>query len=1670
MKVIFSESFKSELKRFDGSVILTKVVLDYNTTQYTSGNIISGLLSSRVDLSNAQEIAGVWDNEKKILNINFNVPENYIINELASNDGENKSDYYREANVLKFLWREDEVAFILICGFKVGEILPSIDFSQKNNIFSVQFPSETIAKNIETITIGDDIEFLEGGGTQAGENIIRVHKKEEGESTVSKNAFIHYCYIYPTDGQIKKDLPIIDTYGRNISNSYIFKQVLSLELTSPFATEVDDSLVVYGLSKSGGYFDFHGTVTYNEYLIEGGRKTLISKSKTAPIDTFSGISLVLETSNGLEIDYDNGGINNYTKRVAFSPRPAEDIAPFGNSATFVLEYYEYDPTSNFRDTVPITSNSIKLVQGDSDSTWRIDSMDTSLFETETSGESIPVFMFEGNSTDTKKLTIITSDNISNSSGENYIPVSLEYEDDGITGFFTISTSTPRWLNNKKCYEITLSIKPVSQNNNSYWLPKFTGEDESRISKITVKNKKHHTSFYAVQKRKLNSPSLYRAGSSTKEREITLTEVSDSNKYFVTSKNIESGRRFWKLIGTNSKVTTELCTPQLGSGYDNEILRKNYSDVVEDNVDYFYISTNETSTDTKSVVLGNYTLYDVPESDVNVSLYGNTDWRYELNSAKGDTITISVKGQDPEIDFAINSGSGSSVDGVGYYNLVVKSNFPYRLTIKTSNVEFTDGKTVLELSSDEFYKSRNYLRTFGFVVKDIDLVSVDSKIKIDYKSTESSVTKTGTFEIPINRKGVKVTGILINPETQKSSTVSNKYYLGNEDIYPVLVGKNTEILVNSPGSVSYTYSGIENLNDYEISIGPAISESGYSYNEAGPEKIRPNQKITINKRTAISELYPVKDKFSLSFYCIEEGGHSNYRVFEKGLAPEFVLLDERNNNVTDSITLPVSTFSPHGSSFKLISRYKLAGNMYYSLDNTEDNYAFLVADSSMMILQRENGVLYEKEIEEEGDHKGWWEYKFNIIKRNSSDAKSKNKKFSIKSFIPVGGKYLNGTTSDITSLLDFSECEDAAKPNVLDLTQEEVNSITSVFERTYTLDFDYNIIYPDNYDDANDSGFILTGLKRKSLSAYKRLNLIAGNKELKDFESQPDNLYGLICKNNNTIVSEISIEDMYGYSNSFVTQPKEDEPAYNISLELEPRQTEQGYKILTLSDSYVIDSLMEAGKSKSIGFSVNVKSLIQGKSHTDRFTISNTQDGVEYALLMSEENSTPKAICGRGNVRSSDNVVFFNKVIDSDNSTDYLDFTIGALGLSSELTTESIIDISRVDITVLRSGVEIYSTKNKTNPVSAPFEILNGGRSYYTTEDLTPNIRLYFNNESMKNTLLYTFVFEVHSDKEVDSDGNSLVIAKGSINITKKPYQFKIINIPEDIYISANGTLVPGADYIDGTNFLFTTDCKLAHLESYGKLRYSFTPGDGSIMTPSDPLSDIYNGKIKKIGESGNYITCGLNIITDPRTDTLSESTSKLSLGIGTSKDVSTIIHQGFFTPVLIDKDGSRHIISMGDTNSVGYKEIKSDSNTTSKIASPLSLGILSLDYKYSDKNKNYSPETTLITSYNSIQSLLSVLSSRWRIILADGTEANVDDYIDSKSRIFGILKYSNSLYYYYRIKPGKENDSFYIVIDYEMEYKLRASDKFKYQKGDYTEDKRDNVIHGGLKINHKITE
>lgn len=342
MRVIFEKEFLESIKRIDNTLKITKYVIgttysSYKIDQEFVDKLFSGAyLYNDVRKTSEYPLYSIWDNDKKLLKINIDIPE------------KEKAALVEPSSEYCFIYcygiypdRSEKIAFI-ITELEAAERkiikFNRLDLNISSNLFELSFPEYTEA-NIETVADSDTV-FLEGIGIDYGVNVFTSPE----EKIVTRKSYYKYTRNKKTSGYSSSFL-YNNVSGEKIYNNSVIRQVTSI-LSFSTLEDVND------LKKSGGYVNLLGTLECDMYrLINDYNISKIKEKVKIDITSLPVIEVVVKENNGL-----NFKIDQVNKRLIYSANTTGKKL----DSVIVLRVNNLDPVT--RKTNTLESEEIRLTQ------------------------------------------------------------------------------------------------------------------------------------------------------------------------------------------------------------------------------------------------------------------------------------------------------------------------------------------------------------------------------------------------------------------------------------------------------------------------------------------------------------------------------------------------------------------------------------------------------------------------------------------------------------------------------------------------------------------------------------------------------------------------------------------------------------------------------------------------------------------------------------------------------------------------------------------------------------------------------------------------------------------------------------------------------------------------------------------------------------------------------------------------------------------------------------------------------------------------------------------------------------------------------------------------------------------------------------------------------------
>jgi len=477
MKINCRSTVSERLKRIDGTITITKCTL------VEEGGTRLDLYNPDISINNklvhdyGARWEGIWENKNHLLKLSIVLPDNpdktkdYIVG---------NTDYTLQKYIRIELTGDFADEYI--------EIVPSegdsdLGLCTGKNLIDIQFSDEYVGALIIKGTTRDT-KTLETFGRYPGKSIFITGNED---SEVSKETYFNYWRIKVCDDETTTDLPILDEYGKLISENYTFRVYsnLRLDCLGLYKTFTPN---VKKISFTAGIVPINGLVDFIEYRVSGPH-IYKTNSGTVSITDIPGFELkYLGGQNDFGIEVNEAAnvftIDNYGRVISYledqNPESTDDHKAVG---LFEGIIYYYDI---LRQT-PIalhSENKIKLARGNNVGIWwptdddNDVNSDTPYSDTDPELGELPVFLFEKTAGDEKRTSILIDTLIVDNLRD--LQISLEYEDEElVTTYFDVFLDLDNAISAQDMITVPLIMKtklenqdpmyrPIKENGNPYW--------------------------------------------------------------------------------------------------------------------------------------------------------------------------------------------------------------------------------------------------------------------------------------------------------------------------------------------------------------------------------------------------------------------------------------------------------------------------------------------------------------------------------------------------------------------------------------------------------------------------------------------------------------------------------------------------------------------------------------------------------------------------------------------------------------------------------------------------------------------------------------------------------------------------------------------------------------------------------------------------------------------------------------------------------------------------------------------------------------------------------------------------------------------------------------------------------------------------------------------------
>lgn len=896
MKVIFNNSFKTELERLDGNIEISNFSLEYKVPAKSGSQTKEDWLEPMTGNIEFYSCEGIWREKEKHLNLYFMLPEKWGGEDiLANGSGEGEEEISSSRfNIIRFYYNTDQTAFILTGEIKKDGIrvegLEDIVFSQTKNLFDIVFPETTKAK-IKTKSLSNDSTFLEGAGV-TGENMF----KDLNEGLIEKKSYYKYIKIETTEDYKNSIIPYINNNGEKVVDNFVYRVYTGIKLEcSNLEPKAKYPYVRYGLSEDGGFVQLHGIASFIDYRYIQGKIYKETEGEES-IDGISGL-IVKELNKGL-----TSTIDQYSRQIIYGKKSKDTTC----SADYwvELEYYDY----LLKEVVKVSSNTVRLTQQTKNLDWNI----VDDFKPDYIEQGNPVFIFEHDSFSSGEKIVLPIHTCLSISRED---IKFHYEDQEEKDFIKCTAELKSKEDDESVFNII--IETLSDNNEKDWKPIIKGE--SRLSKITISCEDYELYIYAIQKANVSGLVLgdFNGGES-KDKQQTLHGLTFENSQsswkslYLTVSDVSSEEELqpdymWKVVAKDSaSISLKIPGRTITSGnlgWDEESCGK-----------YGFSMENTLSpNDAYDVDQGYIVFRRITPDEKDVDFIEDLTWNEAVTAKR---LSVPIKKIGNEITLTVPENI--EIDKPGPFKVNIKSNCNFKCNLKL--LDSVGGNLYFYRTGTQVFTSTEYSINRGI---DVWVIYENNNLKEPASETIGGISIIAAVdgkETKLADRNIK-TSYSTTPATEPITDLSlgeypNYLFLDSfEEIKKKIECNFVPFIETSPDS----YSGIE--------IGD-IKENYIEANDGGTVSLL-NHEIDIRRTGAISvgDFYPVAPETCLTLKTTKDSGNKLvYYLLKKAIGPKVnVYPDEVNKSTITRASL----FSTVDSVIDIYikTRYKFIGESF-----------------------------------------------------------------------------------------------------------------------------------------------------------------------------------------------------------------------------------------------------------------------------------------------------------------------------------------------------------------------------------------------------------------------------------------------------------------------------------------------------------------------------------------------------------------------------------------------------------------------------------------------------------------------------------------------------------------------------------------------------------------------
>lgn len=686
------------MKRVDCEVIIKEVWLDKYTEPINEATILDSPKKDVRVLAN-----GIWEEDNQILKLLVCIPDNNIA---KSNDEGNLNSFIAEEYRAIYFFSGNEPAFVIY-----NEDLQKLDLSLGRNLIDIEFPDEYIGR-INLVDTTEDTIFLETFGQNPGKNLYLTGNED---ALTSKETYYNYWRLVVTRDTSSTDLPLLDEYGKLITDNYRYRVYSNLRIDSPGLTKNTIPYTRYGLSDDGGIVPILGYADFIEYQVFGNNITEILRG-VATIESIPSSEIVYISGHndiGVAVDevHNIFSINNYSSMIEYIKNESPDS--YGADGIFGLRVSYYDVKQR-RSVVIESENQIKLVRRNRSSNWYVLRSTTHYTEETQEFGNVPVFLLPYDTTGTESFTIRTKflNPITSTS-----QLTLSFDDPILSDLFNIDLGLFPYVDPSGVYyvDILVTIKAKTINEDTInWAPIINNVSTLIMAKISYEE--YYEVFYIVQCPKIVDSIKIVDSQGEKLDRIVLNYGTGSNKtvYIVADEESDDlkGRTAWKVLSSPEGVSF----PDRNSGTVSGHIQTSYNPE-----NSLVVKYNSNSLTAQNIIPENdIIIVRLNESGVGLDLNTTSNWRVMVNIAQ---VHIGLIKLGKPISLVSLPSSSIQIKGIGLYELKIRSNCRFTLSTIDSNYLFREKGSVrssnqLEspLYDDQRYSSNSMYFEYWVVVK------------------------------------------------------------------------------------------------------------------------------------------------------------------------------------------------------------------------------------------------------------------------------------------------------------------------------------------------------------------------------------------------------------------------------------------------------------------------------------------------------------------------------------------------------------------------------------------------------------------------------------------------------------------------------------------------------------------------------------------------------------------------------------------------------------------------------------------------------------------------------------------------------------------------------------------------------------------------------------------